>query len=370
MNTTTIDTSTPDITLDSPQELVAAIPYLVGYVPHNAVVLVGLSDRLIAVTACAALPTVDDPADTIGITDDIVRQHGLNAAVLVGFGSPQRVTRCVDHVRSILAAENVDIIDAIRVTDDRFWSYLCQRPSCCPPEGTSVSGDPAIAAAFTLAGAQALPDRDAVIAAFAPVDPSRRDAATTAIRRVEADLAADDGLLPQRMILRAEATSTLIALRETKHLPPPDHIATLAVALTDSEVSADAIAFIDNEPRADTVDLWLWMLRHLDPPYSAMPAALLAYAAWRAGNGVIANEAAERAVSADPDCELAITMSRALAAGLPSSSMPKLERRAMARPPEPRPSARRPRRRRPEPRRHTAPTVADPGQSRTRSAPL
>ena len=57
----------------------------------------------------------------------------------------------------------------LRANDGRFWSYLCDAPECCPPEGKSyeIVGS-AVAAAATVAGCVALPDRGAVVRSLAP----------------------------------------------------------------------------------------------------------------------------------------------------------------------------------------------------------
>ena len=57
------------------------------------------------------------------------------------------------------------------MTDRRYWSYLCDAPDCCPPDGTPY--DPSVsqvAAAAVYAGQVALPDRAALAAQVAPVD--------------------------------------------------------------------------------------------------------------------------------------------------------------------------------------------------------
>ncbi|WP_353939655.1 DUF4192 family protein, partial [Micromonospora sp. b486] len=57
------------------------------------------------------------------------------------------------------------MLDALRVTEGRWFSYLCAEPSCCPPEGTPY--DPAAARSArrrVFAGQVALPDRAALAA--------------------------------------------------------------------------------------------------------------------------------------------------------------------------------------------------------------
>src|SRR6202035_5131535 len=54
--------------------------------------------------------------------------------------------------------------------------------------------------------------------------------------------------------------------------------------------------------------------------YVPAPAALLAFAAWQAGNGAMANVAAQRALAADPEYSMALLLLDAIGAGIPPSA--------------------------------------------------
>ena len=70
-----------------------------------------------------------------------------------------------------MTATDLDLRDMLRVEGDRYWSYLCASPLCCPPEGVpfAIEGHPA-AVAFTVgSGQQILGGRDDLAATIAPV---------------------------------------------------------------------------------------------------------------------------------------------------------------------------------------------------------
>ncbi|PSK63096.1 hypothetical protein B0E53_04965 [Micromonospora sp. MH33] len=65
--------------------------------------------------------------------------------------------------------------------------------------------------------------------------------------------------------------------------------------------------------------MWSDITRRAHPTLAAGPASLLAFAAWRCGNGALASVAVDRALAADPDYSLAHLIDQALRAGLPPS---------------------------------------------------
>src|SRR5260370_11935890 len=60
--------------------------------------------------------------------------------------------------------------DLLRVENGRYWSYVCQDPGCCPPDGVLLDGlaHPA-AAALDAAGLTARPDRASLASTLAPL---------------------------------------------------------------------------------------------------------------------------------------------------------------------------------------------------------
>jgi len=56
--------------------------------------------------------------------------------VLIGYGEAGQVDPVMADAADVFTAHRVRLHDALRVTDDRSFSYLCQDPTCCPPQGT------------------------------------------------------------------------------------------------------------------------------------------------------------------------------------------------------------------------------------------
>lgn len=94
------------------------------------------------------------------------------------------MTPAVDAVRAALTGAGIVLLDALRVTGDRWWSYVCTESGCCPPQGRPYDpGASEVTASAVFAGQVALPDRAALVAQVAPVE----GAARSAMRRATAD---------------------------------------------------------------------------------------------------------------------------------------------------------------------------------------
>jgi hypothetical protein len=69
-----------------------------------------------------------------------------------------------------------------------------------------------------------------------------------------------------------------------------------------------------------SVGLWTDIVRRVERDLAAAPATLLAFAAWRNGDGAIASIALDRALDADPDYSMAQLLLHGLDNGLPPSA--------------------------------------------------
>jgi hypothetical protein len=78
-----------------------------------------------------------------------------------------------------------------------------------------------------------------------------------------------------------------------------------------------------NEPDLQThIRLWRHVLTRVTEPYAAAPACRLSFAAWRAGEGALANVALDRALAADPHYSMARLLQELFISGLPPWSVP------------------------------------------------
>jgi hypothetical protein len=96
-------------------------------------------------------------------------------------------------------------------------------------------------------------------------------------------------------------------------------LAWITVALRDLRVRDDAWARMDPEHLDAHRRLWTDVTRRAQPGYVAAPASLLAFVAWQAGDGALANVALDRALADEPRYSMAQLLRQVITAGAPPS---------------------------------------------------
>ena len=96
-----------------------------------------------------------------------------------------------------------------------------------------------------------------------------------------------------------------------------EQAAWLTVALRQLRVRDDAWARMEPEHRGAHLRLWTDLTRLARPGYVAAPAALLAFCAWQAGDGALANVALDRSLADHPRYSMALLLREALDSGAP-----------------------------------------------------
>jgi hypothetical protein len=318
----------PRLRLGSPAGLLAVVPHLLGFTPASSLVVVGMVPPAgrIHLTFRYDLP---DPPDT-GMAADIaahaaavLARHHMTSAALIGYGPGNLVTPVTDAVRAAAARAGLNLREALRVEDGRYWSYVCHDPSCCPAGG--VAFDPAVhpaSQAMAEAGLPVLADRAALAATIAPVTGPAAAAMRKATRRAERTatrLLSRDGPRAVDQPGLAAVQDAIRIYRDGGAVSPDARHAWLALVLLRLPVRDDAWARMDPGHAAAHRRLWADVVRRAQPGYIAPPASLLAFTAWQGGDGALANVALDRALTDDPGHSLALLLRHALAAGAPPS---------------------------------------------------
>ncbi len=322
------------IRVSSVAGFLAIVPHLLGFHPGRSMVVVGLNERRgrIMLAFRYDLPDPPDAARSREIAQhasSVLKARRIKTAIAAGYGPGTLVTPVAESLRAALLGAGITLRDLLRVQDGRYWSYACQDPGCCPPDGVPFDGPahPA-AAALDAAGMMACPDRAALAASLAPLTGPAAEAmgqaTERALRRAGEFLAAPaeeaDG---QRRLVEAgrEAVRAAIGIyRRGGQITDHDQLAWLTLTLADLRVRDDAWARMEPKFRAAHRRLWTDVVRHAREPYVPAPASLLAFIAWQSGEGALANMAIERALAADPDYSMAHLIGQAVDAGLPPSA--------------------------------------------------
>lgn len=306
-------------------DLLAVVPYLLGFHPADSLVLIALRDRQIVFQVRVDLPEPAEATDLARHLAGLAERNSATSAVLLGYGTGTRVTPVALALPPALESRGVALLDALRVTDGRYWSYLCTEPTCCPPEGTPYDAASPIAAEAVVNGYVALPSREEFARRLEPVSGPAREAMVEATRRADERLAAliesrtDD---PSGALLQAGVAAIDGAVQRRRAGQPidDDELAWLGVVLVYLPVRDHAWASLGGDLSTDELSthlsLWTEVVRRGDPDLVVAPATLLAFAAWRAGEGALASIALATALEADPEYRMAQLLYQALVTGL------------------------------------------------------
>ncbi|GLW13214.1 hypothetical protein Misp01_83420 [Microtetraspora sp. NBRC 13810] len=315
-----MDTS-PPLLLSSPADVLAAVPYLLGFHPGESLVVIGLTGDppggRLCLTTRWDLPL--DP-DAVPRLASLLAREGVTQVIVAGYGPGAEVTPAVDAVRAQAGRSGLTVAEALRADGGRFWSYLCADAGCCPPEGTPY--DPAAGEVPGQAeqhGMTALRDRPALAGTLDPCTGPARRAMREATARVAAETIGRARACRDADALAAEFVADGIARVRAAVAGCADRrlsdeeAARLGAALSVIRVRDEAWTLIDDDRLKEQLDLWADLTRRLEPRFTPPAAALLGLTAWRAGDGALAGIALERALSVDPGYSMARLLMHALA---------------------------------------------------------
>ncbi|MEV0224044.1 DUF4192 domain-containing protein [Streptomyces sp. NPDC050704] len=358
------------VTLRTPAELADALPYLLGYRPEDSIVLVALHDRdgrgRFGGRARLGIPGhADDwPSVAEQLTHGLVKgseRRGAFPESMVAFlcqepkdgesgrDVMERLRPLAQLLRTACGVLDVPVVEALCISDGRFWSYCCPSEHCCPLDGTPMGlpGTSVLAAAATYAGLQVRGTLRELRARLAPWETaaaleqeSALDAVSMAlIPRILDDESragvADQTLeLTHRVMRRfAEAgtsSGTLPADLQDDELLAHDEAATLILGLQDRTTRDRAAEWMEGDEAGPALRLWRALARRCVGSYgehAAAPLTLAGWVAWSVGDELEAREALAMALGADPGYLFARLLHQACNEGLDPESIRRCLRR-------------------------------------------
>jgi hypothetical protein len=379
--TTTAFPSPATIRLRSTRDVLAAIPYLLGYRPAECAVVVGVSGqgRLgpVAHVTLADLPVVG--LEGVRLVARRAADAGARRAV-VGVYTGACDGAADAAVEPLLTAleEAVGDVETWVVTPDGYRRLDCADPACCPPGGhpRAELDSAAVSAAFVLSGRSVAPTASAAFAVPRAPSPAR-DLAGRAARRwqrageaARADGAARrawerDGCSAWRDAVRHATTELELSVADDGPTPPapvpvpPATLGRLAAALADTSVrdaillslvadacgpqgthgpgtteeppdieyeAAEACARLIDPASAVVPDglttsaaraVLEAVVAHVPRRLQAAPLTLLGLIAWWRGEGGLAGARVREALTTDDEYRLAVIVGDILTAAVP-----------------------------------------------------
>lgn len=307
------------IPVQSPADLLALVPYLIGFHPSASLCVVGIMQSAVTCAFRYDLPDSDRIEEFASTLAPMIASKPVEVVVLAGYGPEPDVTPVMNAAWEAMVTAGVRVADALRADQGRYWSYVCGNAACCPPEGTPYDATAsAAAAAAVTAGMTALPDRADLAASIAPEDGSSRRAVEDATRRaaeqIEKHMRRPGGARGLVLEIRQRISGTLETYQNDERLGVDD-VARLSVLLGSIRLRDEAWVTIKPGNLEPHLRLWTDLTRRATANAAAC-ASLLAFTAWLDGNGVLANIAVDRALEVDPGYSMARLMGDLLSLGL------------------------------------------------------
>ncbi|MDF3045624.1 MAG: hypothetical protein K0R30_1852 [Ornithinibacter sp.] len=162
-----------DITLRGPGDVLAVLPYQLGYHPRDSIIAISLRGRRVGLVVRTDLPLEGEVEATVTLLVEPLVRDGATSVLVVGYeDEPDASSPALVALVEQVERKGIDVVDVVVVRDGRRYSPICSDP-CCPPDGIALP-DPADVpgvAEFVARGRSPLVSRDAVEALVAP-DPS------------------------------------------------------------------------------------------------------------------------------------------------------------------------------------------------------
>jgi hypothetical protein len=281
-------TSQARLRAQGPADLLALIPFQLGFHPAESVVTVFLSSGQVKMTARVDLPPPAAAAEFARHLRWLVRQHDIEELVLFAYSAhPGPARTLLDGLVRALPARLVN--DALYVDGSRWWSLTCDQ-ACCPAEGTPYDvASSRLAAEAVYAGLTARASRNELAATLN----GPREGEVAHLGELAADVRNELKQLSEpQMAERLERT--LRAAMVDRNGLDDRTCAELALLVTDVRLRDLAWALISLDDAEDHVEIWLRVMSRIPPELSAAPLALTGIAGWIGGHGALLNCCADR----------------------------------------------------------------------------
>ncbi|MEU1487107.1 DUF4192 family protein [Streptomyces sp. NPDC005752] len=353
---TTGPSDAQQITLRGPAELADALPYLMGFHPNDSVVMVALHGGRGRFGGRLRLGIPHEPEEWAPVADQLAqclitgseKHESRPDAIIVflcqdpaeGECAPQimeRLRPLAQLLRTACGALDVPVLEALCISDGRYWSYCCPDDRCCPAEGNPLAlpGTTVMAAAAAYAGVQvrgSLRDMEAGLTPWKSPAAQEQErvldsAGAVLVSRIldvdgRGEVARETLALARDLMARLRSAPAAGAGAEDSRddaLITADEAAAVILGLQDRETRDRAAEWMEGREGGSALRLWRALARRCVGPYvehAAAPLTLAGWVSWSTGDEAGARVALGLALRADPDYTFAQLLHQACNQGL------------------------------------------------------
>lgn len=350
------------VVLHGPEDLAAALPFLMGYHPSDSVVLLALHGehgRFGGRVRLGLPEEPQDPAEWPGLARQLAEglvtgsvERGSRPSSIVAFlcrdpRVDERASEVMERLRPLAqqlriacGALDVPVIEALCVSGGRWWSYCLPEPggaAQAPDEGVPIGGPGGTAIAATAAyhGIRmpvSLRELESRLRPVRPRDPEHETALDLACARLVPRMLdrSAGAAVAQRTVELARGALNLFASvplitdpvqsdRRDDALLDHADAAEMILGLQDHAARDQVVEWADPARADAAIRLWRALARRCAGAYAEHAAALLAltgWVAWCSGDEAEAGVALGTALDLEPHCTFARLLQHAVGQGL------------------------------------------------------
>jgi Domain of unknown function (DUF4192) len=303
---------TTTLTARGPEDLLAAVPVVLGFRPSESLVMLTFGGR----HTFHARVDLPEPDETARGLRELARsllepalQQGVDRVAFVAYtAQPRLASRLARCLEQTFVRAGVGVIDVLRAHDGR-WTCVPRRPAQRedPPQPYDDRTHP-FAAQAVFAGRITHPTRDDLRGLLAPD-------AELCRRVAKAGLA----LPPAGPDELGWTLDLLLRCVTQGHTPSDGESARLLRAAAVVELRDAALYAVGAAPQ-EHLELWSALLRRASDDTVPDVAALTAFCAWRSGHGALAWCALDRCFAVDPCHGLGLALAECLERALPPAA--------------------------------------------------
>ena len=303
------------LTLRRPDDLLATIPYLIGFHPDEDLVTVFVKSGRVTLTARTDIPPESAGEEFADWITAVAKREGTEALALVAYSAAslpahRLLTRLMDRL------SDHELIDVLYVGHGKWWSLTCG-DECCSLAGTplDLSSHP-LAATAVVAGLSVRASRvelEALVGGPDQRDYPRLEALAMTLSE-ELDQLDDSAATTHLM-----STTIKAALAEAGGIDERTCLL-LAVLVTDVQRRDLAWALIRPDTADDHVRLWGGVVAQVPPILAAAPLCLLAVAGWISGSGALLNCCCDRLSRINPQYSMGRLLAEISERAIPPSA--------------------------------------------------
>ncbi len=304
---------TMTLTARGPEDLLAAVPVVLGFRPSESVVMLTFDARR-TFHARVDLPPPDDLDDDLPVLSAALRDpcllHAVGRVAFVLYsGDPVLAGRVGARLRADLEAVDIGVIDVLRAHAGRWWRV--------PGETGEREG-----------AGRPFDDRSHPFAVQAVFDGQVTHASRDDLRgTLVADAAAQErvrgrlqGLAPAGAAEVGWVTEVLGRWAESGADPDDDEAARVLQAVARVDVRDAALLAATRESAREHLRIWSGLLRRAPTEQVPVAAVLTAFAAWQSGHGALAWCALDRCFEVTSDHPLGRGLAECLTRAVPPSA--------------------------------------------------